>query len=112
MTASSETFSRKLAGFAAFLRKQGMRVGLSEVADMARALNETGFEDRETVRIAMKMLCAKSPREQEAFDQCFDAYFRKTRRPSARRSGFTRKSAARRTRSCNSTESQSTCATI
>ena len=64
MTASSETFSRKLAGFAAFLRKQGMQVGLSEVADMARALNETGFEDRETVRIAMKMLCAKSPREQ------------------------------------------------
>ena len=37
MTASSETFSRKLAGFAAFLRKQGMQVGLSEVADMARA---------------------------------------------------------------------------
>lgn len=27
MTASSEIFSRKLAGFAAYLRKQGMHVG-------------------------------------------------------------------------------------
>ena len=42
---------------------------------MARALNQTGFENRETVRIAMKMLCAKTPREQEVFDQCFDQYF-------------------------------------
>ena len=75
MTASSEIFSRKLAGFAAYLRKQGMHVGLGEVADMARALNQTGFENRETVRIAMKMLCAKTPREQEVFDQCFDQYF-------------------------------------
>ena len=75
MTASSELFSRKLAGFAAYLRKQGMHVGLGEVADMACALNQTGFENRETVRIAMKMLCAKTSREQEVFDQCFDQYF-------------------------------------
>ena len=38
MTASSEIFSRKLAGFAAYLRKQGMHVGLGEVADMAPSL--------------------------------------------------------------------------
>ena len=38
-------------------------------------LNQTGFENRETVRIAMKMLCAKTPREQEVFDRCFDQYF-------------------------------------
>ncbi len=75
MTASSETFSHKLTGFAAYLRKQGMHIGLAEVADMARALNETGFEDRETVKTVLKMLSAKSPREQEVFEQCFDAYF-------------------------------------
>ena len=75
MTASSEIFSRKLTGFANYLRKQGMQVGLAEVADMARALNAIGFENRENVKIALKMLTAKSPREQEVFDQCFDAYF-------------------------------------
>lgn len=75
MTASSEIFSHKLTSFAAYLRKQGMKIGHSEVSDMARALHETGFESRDQVRIALKTLCAKSPHEQDVFDRCFDAYF-------------------------------------
>lgn len=75
MTSSSDVLYNKLSRFAGFLRKQGMKVGLSEIQDAVRALNMTGFEDRDTVRAVLKMLCAKSAREQAAFDQCFDVFF-------------------------------------
>ena len=75
MTVSSEVFYNKICGFARYLRKQGMQVGLSETQDCLRALALTGFADRETMRAALRTLCAKSPRELDVFDQCFDAYF-------------------------------------
>ena len=75
MTSSSDILLDKLSRFAAYLRKQGMKVGLGEIQDAARALNMTGFEDRETVRAVLRALYAKSAREQKVFDQCFDAFF-------------------------------------
>ena len=59
MTNSSDALYSKLSQFADYLRRQGMRVGLSEVLDCARALELTGFEDRETVRAVLCALCAK-----------------------------------------------------
>lgn len=75
MTSSSDIFFSKLSRFAGFLRKQGMQIGLAEIMDAARALQMTGFEDRETVKAALRMLFAKSVREQRAFDACFDEFF-------------------------------------
>lgn len=75
MTNSSDILFSKLSRFADDLRRQGMQIGLAEIMDAAKALELTGFEDRETVRAALRMLFAKSAREQLAFDQRFDAFF-------------------------------------
>lgn len=75
MTSSSDILLAKLSQFAAYLRKQGMKVGLGEIQDAARALHMTGFEDRDTVKAVLRALYAKSAREQNVFDQCFDVFF-------------------------------------
>lgn len=75
MTSSSDVLYNKLSRFAGYLRKQGMQVGLSEIQDAVRALNMTGFEDRETVKAVLRSLYAKSAREQNVFNQCFDVFF-------------------------------------
>lgn len=75
MTSSSDVLYSKLTLFAQYLRKQGMQGGLGEIQDAVRALNEVGFENRETVRIVLRALYAKSAREQKVFDQCFDTFF-------------------------------------
>lgn len=75
MTSSSDVLFSKLSRFAEFLRKQGMQAGLSEAQDAVLALHEVGFEDRETMKIVMRAIYAKSAREQKVFDQCFDTFF-------------------------------------
>lgn len=75
MTSSSDILLAKLSQFAAYLRKQGMKVGLGEIQDAARALHITGFEDRDVVKSVLRSLYAKSAREQNVFDQCFDVFF-------------------------------------
>ena len=71
MTNSSEVLYDKLVRFADFLRVQGLAVGIQETQDAMRALNLTGFEERDNVRYALRALFAASPREQEIFDKCF-----------------------------------------
>lgn len=75
MTSSSDILLAKISQFAAYLRKQGMKLGLGELQDVARALHITGFEDRDTVKSVLRALCAKSARDQKVFDQCFDLFF-------------------------------------
>lgn len=75
MTSSSDVLYSKLSRFSAYLRRQGMKVGLGEAQDALRALHWTGFEDRETVKAVLCALYAKSAREQAVFGQCFDAFF-------------------------------------
>jgi len=75
MTNSSEVLYDKLIRFVDFLRLQGLAVGIQETQDALRALHMMGFEDRNTVRTALRTLFAASPREQEIFDKCFDMYF-------------------------------------
>lgn len=75
MTSSSDILLAKISQFAAYLRKQGMKIGLGEIQDVARALHITGFEDRDTVKSVLRSLCAKSARDQKVFDQCFDLFF-------------------------------------
>ncbi|MDO4865129.1 MAG: VWA domain-containing protein [Clostridia bacterium] len=65
----------KLSGFVYFLRNQGLAVGIRETEDALKALRMVGFEDRETVRDALRAIFAGSRREQEVFDRCFNLYF-------------------------------------
>ena len=75
MTNSSEVLYDKLIRFVDFLRMQGLTIGIRETQDALRALHMTGFEERDHVRTALRMLFAASPREQEIFDKCFGMFF-------------------------------------
>lgn len=75
MTNSAAVLYEKLVRFSDFLRLQGLTLGIQETVDVLRALNLTGFEDRNTVRTVMRTLLAASPREQSIFDKSFDRFF-------------------------------------
>ena len=72
---SSPVYLEKLTEFSRLLRREGLTVGLRETMDAAEALELLGFEDRETVRIALSTIFAKTPQEQAAFGRVFDSYF-------------------------------------
>ena len=65
----------RMVRFVNDLRAQGMAVGMRETEDMLRALELVGFEDRGTVRAAMRAILAGTRREQETFDRLFSMYF-------------------------------------
>lgn len=63
--------------FARLLRLAGMRVAVSEVVDAARAAAAPGLlVDRERLRTALAVCLVKDRRDQETFDEVFDAFFR------------------------------------
>lgn len=72
---SSAVYLEKMTEFSRLLRREGMTVGVQEIMDAAETLSVVGFEDRETVRIALQTVFAKSQNEQAAFSKVFDAYF-------------------------------------
>ena len=57
------------------LRDQGLLVGIAEADDTIRLLTQIGLEDRETVKSALKVTLAKTPKEQRIFDTEFDDFF-------------------------------------
>ncbi len=65
----------KISGFVSFLRTQGLSVGIRETEDALKALTLVGFDDRDTVRAALKAMLTGSRRQQQVFDRCFDMYF-------------------------------------
>ena len=68
-------YIEKLAEFSALLRAQGLAVGLQETADACKLLSELNLEDRDTVRLALQAVYAKSREEQAAFRRAFDGFF-------------------------------------
>ena len=68
-------YVEKLAEFSALLRQEGLAVGLKETADGCRLLSELALEDRETVRLALQAVYAKTREEQSIFQQAFDGFF-------------------------------------
>ncbi len=68
-------YLEKLSAFARMLRLEGFPIGPMETADAARILINTGFEDRATVKTALRTVFAKSREEQLAFDRVFDGFF-------------------------------------
>ena len=68
-------YVEKLSAFSRLLHMEGLCVSPQETADACRILIELGLEDRETVRIALKTVYAKSREEQVSFDRVFDGFF-------------------------------------
>jgi uncharacterized protein len=63
--------------FARLLRLGGMRVAVSEVVDASRAAASPGLlDDRERLRTALAVCLVKDRRDQDTFDEVFDAFFR------------------------------------
>ena len=68
-------YLEKLSAFSRMLRLAGLPVSPKETEDACRILTVLGFEDRETVKTALRTVYAKSREEQHTFDRTFDGFF-------------------------------------
>ena len=68
-------YLEKLAEFSAMLRAEGLAVGTQETADACEILTALDLSDRETMRLALQAVYAKSREEQAIFQHCFDHVF-------------------------------------
>ena len=68
-------YLEKLSGFSRMLRMEGLPVSPKETEDACRILLGLGFEDRQTVKTALRTVFAKSREEQRIFDRTFDGFF-------------------------------------
>ncbi len=73
--AEPSVYLEKLSLFAGMLRLEGLTAGPQETADAALILSDLGFEDRNTVKTALRTVFAKSQQELSAFDRVFDGFF-------------------------------------
>lgn len=65
----------KLSGFSAMLRLNGVYATHQETLDACKILLQIGFEDRDTMKLALRTIYAKSREAQLIFDRVFDGYF-------------------------------------
>lgn len=68
-------YLEKLAEFSTLLRQEGLAVGMRETADACQILTALDLSDRETMRLALQAVYAKSREEQAVFQRCFDGFF-------------------------------------
>lgn len=61
--------------FAKKLRSRGLTVGIAEVTDVIKLMDKSVLNDRNSLRVSMRSILAKSTREQEIFDEVFDDFF-------------------------------------
>ena len=75
--------SANVVGFCRHLRDRGLGLGPAEAADALAALGlvDVGRESR--FRLALRTCLAKSVKEQQLFDDCFDRYWRVWDRPGS-----------------------------
>ena len=73
--ADPSVYLEKLSLFARMLRLEGLSVGPQETADASQILIGLGFEDRGTVKTALRTVFAKSQQELSTFDRVFDGFF-------------------------------------
>ncbi|HSG90096.1 MAG TPA: VWA domain-containing protein [Pseudomonadales bacterium] len=67
---------RTLANFIRALRMAEVRISTSETLDAFRTTELVGWRDRETLKYALATVLPKTREETEAFDACFDRFFR------------------------------------
>lgn len=70
-----QVYLEKLSGFTRMLRLSGINATHQETADACSILIKLGFEDRETVKLALGSIYAKTREEQLIFNRVFDGYF-------------------------------------
>ena len=70
-----QVYLEKLSAFSRMLRLAGLPVSPKETEDACKILIGLGFEDRETVKTALRTVFAKSREEQHTFDRTFDGFF-------------------------------------
>ena len=73
--AEPQVYLEKLSAFSRMLRLEGLPVSPKETADACEILIRLGFEDRETVKTALRTVFAKSREEQHTFNRTFDGFF-------------------------------------
>lgn len=73
--AEAGVYLEKISAFSKLLRQEGLSVSPRETEDAGRILAALGFEDRETVKTALRTVYAKSREEQLIFDKFFDGFF-------------------------------------
>ena len=73
--AEPQVYLEKLSAFSRMLRLEGLPVSPKETADSCELLIALGFDDRETVKTALRTVFAKSREEQHIFDRTFDGFF-------------------------------------
>ena len=78
-------YLEKLAEFSAMLRAEGLAVGTQETADACRILTALDLNSRETVKLALQAVYAKSREEQAVFQHCFEHFFVSVERRDALR---------------------------
>ncbi len=78
-------YVEKLAEFSAMLRSEGLAVGTQETADACRILTALDLSSRETVKLALQAVYAKSREEQAVFQHCFEHFFVSVERRDALR---------------------------
>src|SRR5687767_13514063 len=61
--------------FGALLRKNQVRVSISEVVDAVRAAELVGFERADDLRAALSASLVKKPGDQAVFDELFSLFF-------------------------------------
>ncbi len=66
----------RLAGFMAYLRANGLRLGVGETETALAALCQIEAGDPEETRRALKAVCSGSAEEAYRFDDLFDGYWR------------------------------------
>lgn len=70
-----QVYLEKLSGFTRMLRLNGINATHQETADACTILLKLGFEDRQTVKLALGAIYAKTREEELIFDRVFDGYF-------------------------------------
>ncbi|HWO43622.1 MAG TPA: hypothetical protein VNO43_17675, partial [Candidatus Eisenbacteria bacterium] len=65
----------RLIEFAHALRRNGLRVSLSEDLDALRAVESVGVEDPTLFRSALRAALVKRAADREAFEELFDYFF-------------------------------------
>lgn len=68
-------YLEKMSIFSRMLRNEGLAVSPKETADACQILITLGFEDRDTVKTALRTVFAKTREEQNTFDRIFDGFF-------------------------------------
>ena len=70
-----QVYLEKLSLFSRMLRLSGINATHQETLDASKILLQLGFEDRNTVKLALSAIYAKTREEQLIFDRVFDGYF-------------------------------------